>query len=56
MDKCQNCCSEISVIKKVNKAYSILNNHKLSLDNESGIEAEWLAGWVSLHHLNKPEK
>ena len=41
--------------KKFNKAYSILNNHKLSLDNESGIEAEWLAGWVSLHHLNKPE-
>ena len=27
----------------------------MSLDNESGIEAEWLAGWVSLHHLNKPE-
>jgi soluble lytic murein transglycosylase len=42
--------------KKFSDAYNILNNHKLPLTEESGREAEWLAGWVALHHLNKKKE
>ena len=37
--------------KKYNKAYKVLENHNLPLSSISGLEAEWLAGWVSFHHL-----
>ena len=40
--------------KRYDDAYKILNNHKLPLTEESGREAEWLAGWVAFHHLKKP--
>ena len=42
--------------KKFSDAYNILNNHKLPLKTDSGREAEWLAGWVAIHHLKKPKK
>ena len=42
--------------KKFSDAYNILNNHKLPLTTDSGREAEWLAGWVAIHHLKKPKK
>ena len=42
--------------KKYTQAYNILNNHKLPLKTDSGREAEWLAGWVAIHHLKKPKK
>ena len=29
----------------------ILKNHNLPLNTQSGREAEWLAGWVSIFHL-----
>ncbi len=38
--------------KNYTRAYKILKNHKLPLSTESGLEAEWLAGWVSYLHLN----
>ncbi len=37
--------------KKYNQAYNALKKHNLPLNSESGAEAEWLAGWVSLVHL-----
>ena len=37
--------------KNYRKAYDILKNHNLPLSTESGREAEWLAGWVSIFHL-----
>ena len=37
--------------KKYTKAYQILKNHNLPLNTQSGREAEWLAGWVSIFHL-----
>ena len=37
--------------KKYEKAYQILKNHNLPINTESGREAEWLAGWVSIFHL-----
>ena len=42
--------------KKYTKAYIILKNHSLPLDTESGREAEWLAGWVSIFHLKNPKQ
>ena len=42
--------------KKYTQAYDILSNHKLPLKTDSGREAEWLAGWVAIHHLKKPKK
>ena len=42
--------------KKYTQAYNILDNHKLPLRTDSGREAEWLAGWVAIHHLKKPKK
>ncbi len=40
--------------KKFNNAYRILKNHNLPLYEDSGQEAEWLAGWVSIFHLGNP--
>ena len=37
------------------KAYQLLKNHKIPLTSISGTEAEWLAGWVALTFLNKPQ-
>ena len=37
--------------KKFAKAYEILKNHNLPLNEKSGLEAEWLAGWVAYLHL-----
>ena len=37
--------------KKYKLAYQTLKNHKLPLSTTSGLEAEWLAGWVSLTFL-----
>ena len=34
-------------------AYKVLNNHKIPLNTKSGIEAEWLAGWLLLTIKNK---
>ena len=42
--------------KKYTKAYIILKNHSLPLDTESGREAEWLAGWVSIFHLKNAKQ
>ena len=53
--------SRIVVRRLINKkdyksAYRILKNHNLPLLEDSGQEAEWLAGWVSIHHLkNAPQ-
>ncbi|MBS91622.1 MAG: hypothetical protein CMM95_01020 [Rickettsiales bacterium] len=40
--------------KKYNDAYRILKNHNLPLAEDSGQEAEWLAGWVSIFHMRNP--
>ncbi len=50
--------SRIIVRRLLNKkdfslAYQILKKHNLPLNTESGLEAEWLAGWVAFHHLKK---
>ena len=37
--------------KRYTQAYNALKKHNLPLDSQSGAEAEWLAGWVSLVHL-----
>ena len=37
--------------KKFNRAYAILKNHNLPISTQSGLEAEWLAGWISFNHL-----
>ena len=42
--------------KKYKKAYIILKNHSLPLNTQSGREAEWLAGWVSIFHLKNAEQ
>ena len=42
--------------KKYKKAYQILKNHNLPLSYQSGLEAEWLAGWVSFSHLKSYDK
>ena len=42
--------------KKYKKAYQILKNHNLPLSYQSGLEAEWLAGWVSFSHLKLYDK
>ncbi len=42
--------------KKFNKAYQILKNHSLPLSSQSGLEAEWMAGWVSYFHLKNYQK
>ncbi len=39
--------------KKFTKAYNILKQHNLPLSEQSGLEAEWLAGWISFSHLQK---
>ena len=41
--------------EKYEKAYRLLSNHKIPINTISGSEAEWLAGWVSLTFLNKPQ-
>ena len=48
--------SRIVIRRLINKrnfsrAYNILRNHNLPLKTQSGREAEWLAGWVSVFHL-----
>ena len=50
--------SRIIIRRLLNKkdfslAYQILKKHNLPLNTESGLEAEWLAGWVAFHHLKK---
>ncbi len=42
--------------KKFNEAYELLKNHKLPLNEYSGLEAEWLAGWVAYLHLKNYDK
>ncbi len=42
--------------KQYKKAYQILKNHNLPLSYQSGLEAEWLAGWVSFSHLKLYDK
>ncbi len=42
--------------KKYNQAYKILDGHNLPLSTQSGLEAEWLAGWVSFFHLKLFDK
>ena len=37
--------------KKFTKAYNILKQHNLPISTQSGLEAEWLAGWISFTHL-----
>jgi len=39
--------------KEFSRAYKILENHNLPITTQSGLEAEWLAGWVSFFHLKK---
>ncbi len=41
--------------KKFNKAYNILKNNNLPLTTDSGLEAEWLAGWVAISKLGQTE-
>ena len=38
------------------KAYQILSNHNLPINTQSGREAEWLAGWVSIFHLKNAKQ
>ncbi len=52
--------SRIIVRRLLNKkefltAYKILEKHNLPLTTKSGLEAEWLAGWVAFHHLKSNE-
>ena len=42
--------------KRYQKAYKIIENHMLPLTSQSGLEAEWLAGWISFYHLENHEK
>lgn len=37
------------------KAYNILSQHTLPINSDSGLEAEWLAGWVAFSFLDKKE-
>ena len=53
--------SRIIVRRLLNKkeflnAYKILQKHNLPLSTKSGLEAEWLAGWVAFHHLKMNDK
>ncbi|MEE2695444.1 MAG: lytic transglycosylase domain-containing protein [Pseudomonadota bacterium] len=53
--------SRIIVRRLINKkeffrAYEILKDHNLPITTQSGLEAEWLAGWVSFTHLKKTTK
>ncbi len=41
--------------KKFFRAYDILSKNTLPLTTDSGLEAEWLAGWVAFSHLNQSE-
>ena len=41
--------------KKYLKAYNILSQHTLPVNTDSGLEAEWLAGWVAFSFLDKKE-
>ena len=42
--------------KKFAKAYNILKEHNLPISTQSGLEAEWLAGWISFTHLKNYEQ
>lgn len=42
--------------KKFKKAYYIVKNHNLKPGGIPYAEAEWLAGWIALRFLNKPEQ
>ncbi len=42
--------------KKFTQAYNILKKHNLPISSQSGLEAEWLAGWVSFAHLKNYEQ
>lgn len=41
--------------KNFYKAYNILSKNTLPLTTDSGLEAEWLAGWVAFSHLSQNE-
>ena len=41
--------------KKYLKAYNILSQHNLPITTDSGLEAEWLAGWVAFSFLDKKQ-
>ena len=41
--------------KKYLKVYNILSQHTLPVNTDSGLEAEWLAGWVAFSFLDKKE-
>ena len=41
--------------KKYLKAYNILSQHNLPVNTDSGLEAEWLAGWVAFSFLDKKQ-
>ena len=41
--------------KEYSKAYKLLKNHNIPISTISGTEAEWLAGWIALSFLKKPD-
>ena len=41
--------------KNYNLAYKLLKNHKIPLNIKSGIEAEWLSGWVAINFIKNKE-
>ena len=41
--------------KKYNEAYKLLKNHNLPLISRSGVEAEFLAGWIKISYLKSPK-
>ncbi len=52
--------ARIVIRREINKrnfslAYKVLNNHKIPLNTKSGIEAEWLAGWIALNFIKNKQ-
>lgn len=42
--------------KKYKEAYQIISKHQLKTSSSNFWEAEWMAGWISLRFLNKPNE
>lgn len=46
---------ELIALRDFNTAYKVVRNHKLDPNSQEFAEAEWLAGWMSLQFLDKPD-
>lgn len=46
---------ELIALRDYGSAYKIVKNHNVQPGVDEFVEAEWLAGWLSLQFLNKPD-